>query len=120
MYIFLFCMVLLTPAVMAAAGKLWTKRPPKEVNDIYGYRTAMSMKNRDTWDFAHRLCGRLWFRSGLVSGIVSAVLMLVFARYDETLSLILVFSQIGLLFLLILPVEAALNRHFDKDGNRKK
>ena len=38
-----------------ASGRVMLKHPPKEINNFFGYRTAMSRKNRDTWDFAHAL-----------------------------------------------------------------
>lgn len=43
------------------------KRPPKKINSFYGYRTAMSMKNRETWEFAHKHCGKLWSAWGCIA-----------------------------------------------------
>ncbi|MCY6372198.1 SdpI family protein [Clostridium ganghwense] len=37
------------------------KKPPKEINSTFGYRTTMSSKNKDTWNFAHRYAGIVWF-----------------------------------------------------------
>ena len=44
---------LLIPAIMLGAGKLFLKKAPKDIYWIFGYRTTMSMKNADTWAFAH-------------------------------------------------------------------
>ena len=44
---------LLIPAILLSAGKLFLKKAPKDINWIFGYRTTMSMKNEDTWAFAH-------------------------------------------------------------------
>ena len=30
--------------------KIFMKKAPKEINSVFGYRTSMSMKNKDTWD----------------------------------------------------------------------
>ena len=47
-------MDLMIPLIMIVFGKVFLKNPPKEINLIYGYRTGRSMKNKDTWNFAHR------------------------------------------------------------------
>ena len=31
----------------------------EDVNFVFGYRTSMSMKNKDTWEFAHKYCGKV-------------------------------------------------------------
>lgn len=53
-------MTLVLSATMIGFGRLFQKNPPQEINSLYGYRTARSMKNRETWDFAHHYIGRLW------------------------------------------------------------
>ena len=64
------CMMLLftlmTPAVMIGFGRSFFKRPPRDINATFGYRTTMSMKNQETWKLAHRVCGRYWFICGLI------------------------------------------------------
>ena len=55
---------LLIPTVMMLAGYMMRKHCPKQINRVVGYRTARSMKNMDTWKFAHDYCGRLWQRIG--------------------------------------------------------
>ena len=61
-------MLLLIPAVMIVIGAVFLKRPPKRVNGFYGYRTARSMSSQEAWDFAHRVCGRLWLGCGIAVG----------------------------------------------------
>lgn len=61
-WIFMTISNLLIPVIMMVFGKIFTEHPPTSINSIYGYRTAMSKKNQDTWDFAHAYCGRLWKR----------------------------------------------------------
>ena len=77
-WIFMFCCDLLIPLVMIFAGRMMQYHPPREINYILGYRTARSMKNRETWVFAHRECGRLWQRWGWGELIATVVLMLLF------------------------------------------
>ena len=58
------CMMLLftlmIPAVMIGFGRSFFKRPPRDINATFGYRTTMSMKNQETWKLADLIagCGR--------------------------------------------------------------
>ena len=74
----LFCTAssLLIPLVMLFFGRRFLTKPPKSINSLYGYRTARSMKNQQTWDFAHRVCGKLWPRAGAVMLPLSLLAML--------------------------------------------
>ena len=118
---------LLIPLMMLVFGLLFCKKPPVEVNSLFGYRTTLSMKNKDTWDFAQRMMGRLWWRAGLALLVltVGAMLACLFtlARDEDTVgtySLVFLYIQMAVLLLSIWPVERALRRTFDKDGNRRK
>ena len=90
---------------------------------LSGYRTPMSTKNRETWEFAHRYFGKLWYRLG--AGLLPASLaaLLAIAGQDtETISLTTGILTGVQLFFMLLPIaftEAALRRTFDKRGNRK-
>ena len=118
---------LLIPLMMLVFGLLFCKKPPIEVNSLFGYRTTLSMKNKDTWDFAQRMMGRLWWRAGLALLVltVGAMLACLFtlARDEDTVgtySLVFLYIQMAVLLLSIWPVERALRRTFDADGNRRK
>ena len=54
----LYCtaMCLLIPGIMLYFGWRFLNKPPQNINSIYGYRTSRSMKNQQTWDFAHQVC----------------------------------------------------------------
>ena len=51
---FMLAMDLIIPLSMIFLGKYFSKRAPKEINMLFGYRTTRSTKNQDTWQFAHR------------------------------------------------------------------
>ncbi len=122
-WIFVLAMALLCPAVMIVMGRVFLRSSPKDINYIYGYRTAMSMKNRDTWEFAHKLCGKVWFIGGLVLLPVNLVPMLVVIGKSKDIvgGVGAALSFVGLAALLgsLIPVERALKRTFDKNGNRR-
>ena len=61
-WIFMFLSNELIPILMLLFGWIFKKHPPKNINSVYGYRTSMSTKNIETWNFAHAYCGRLWQR----------------------------------------------------------
>lgn len=79
------------------------------------------MKNMETWRFANEYCGRLWVRLGIVTLLLSLAGFLLMDKSNDTalgLGVLLVISiQSILLLASIAPVEAALRKAFDKDGN---
>ena len=122
-WLFCLCMDLLIPATMRMFGRIFQRRPPKRINGIYGYRTARSMKNQATWDFAHRTCGRLWSRLGLVLLPLSALVMLPVLGADAgTVGLwcgAVALVQTAVLLGSIFPVERALKKEFDQFGRKR-
>ena len=52
-WLFMLIMNLLIPFTMIGFGFYFQKHPPKEINELFGYRTSLSMKNEDTWKTAH-------------------------------------------------------------------
>lgn len=81
------------------------------------------MKNKDTWDFAHRYFGRLWLKGGLILLPVSLVIMLFVLGKNEdivgTVGGILCFFQTIPLIGAIFPTEKALIKEFDAEGRKR-
>ena len=121
----LFCtgMNLLIPLVMLYFGRRFQKHPPKNINSFYGYRTSHSMKNQQTWDFAHQVCGKLWSRLGLILLPVTLVPMVFLwgRSVDEIGMGCIPVMAVQLVVLLgsIVPVERALKRNFDQFGRKR-
>lgn len=122
-WIFMLCMDLIIPFTMIGIGKLFLNNAPKEINNVFGYRTTMSMKNKDTWEFAHIFCGRLWFRCGLVLLLISTIpLIFVIGRSDNIIGIVSGFICVIQLVVLvgsIFPTEVALKKTFDENGVRR-
>ena len=122
--LFMLCADLLIPGVMIGVGRMFLKNPPKRINASFGYRTAMSMKNQDTWDFAHQYCGRLWYRCGLVMLPLSVVPLLFVLGRDigviGNTGLIVAGAQLAVMLGTVFPVERALKRTFDERGRRRE
>lgn len=121
-WIFMLVMDLLIPCVMIGFGSYFKNHPPKNINYIVGYRTARSMKSKETWDFAHRHSGRTWVNCGLVLLPVSAAVMLLALGKDEdTVGIFgaaVCIGQVVALILSIIPTEIALKKNFDENGQR--
>ena len=122
-WLFMLAMGLLIPLLMVFFGRRFLKKPPSRINDFYDYRTAMSMKNAETWRFAHAVCGRLWSRVGLVLLPLSLLPFLFFIGADEnrigTVGTVVCLIQTAVLVASLIPVEAALRKNFDKDGKQR-
>ena len=123
-WVFMTVMVMLFPAIMIIFGKIFMSSPPKDINFAYGYRTSMSMKNKDTWIFAHKFFGKIWLIVGIVLIPFNLVPMLLCLRKAEN-----VIGNVGYvlcvidLLAIIIPIiftEFALKKNFDKDGNKKQ
>ena len=123
MWWFILICDLLIPIVMILAGIIMWKHAPKQINGLLGYRTTRSMKNMDTWKFAHDHCGRLWWKIGLILLIATIPTHLPFYHSsDDTLSalsLIVTGVQLVLLIASVFPTEIALKKTFHDDGTRK-
>lgn len=124
MWIFMLACNLLIPAVVVWYGLRFKKNPPREVNTLFGYRTRRSMKNQETWDFAQQKMGEVWGRWGfamLPPVVVCQALTLLCPTVDGMClwSLPITTVEAALLLLSMIPVERALKKTFDKNGNRR-
>lgn len=123
-WIFMTAMCLLIPGILIGFGSVVKDKAPKDINPIYGYRTTMSMKNKDTWEFANTRWGKLAWKWGWIMLVVTMIPMLaVIWAGEEIVSIvgtITVVLQIVPVLGTIPVVERALKKEFDKDGNHRQ
>ncbi len=121
-WIFILLMNLMIPIMMLLFGQLFEKHTPKSINKFYGYRTRMSMMNNETWEYAHKLCGKLWSKLGWILLVVTLAVMLPLKNRDieaiGNLSLIIVIIQLIVIISSMYMVEKALRKNFDREGKR--
>jgi len=80
----------------------------------------LSMKNRETWDFAHKHLGDLWFKLGApLLAVTSVVSLLVFRESTENITLWCCVILVIQMVIMVTPVyftEKALKKNFDENG----
>ncbi len=122
-WIYMLVINLIIPLSMIGFGRMFMNGAPKDINAAFGYRTTMSMKNKDTWEFAHKFCGRLWFICGLVLMPISVIpLFFVFNTSIDIIGAaggIVRVIQLTILVGSVFPTEVALKKTFDKNGLRR-
>ena len=123
MWVFMLAMNLLIPATMVGVGRLFRTSPPRKINKGFGYRSNRSMKNQDTWDFAQRYMGKVWWKWGWALfplGVFGQALTLLCPTVESMCSWSIVPTMVetAIMVASVFPVERALKRTFDKDGNR--
>ena len=122
-WIFMLISDLLVPFLMIGFGRYFMKKPPNEINSAFGYRTPMSMKNKETWEFAHKYSGKIWYACGLVLlPITVAVMLLCIGKSENivgTVGSVVCAVQLVILIGSIYPTEKALKKFFDENGNKR-
>ncbi|HNZ65978.1 MAG: SdpI family protein [Planctomycetes bacterium] len=121
---FTFFKVMLIPIISMVGGLFGIYIPPIEINSMFGYRSLMSKKSQETWDFAQQHSGKLFWILGKYLFILSPLPILCVCWCDKNIveiveSSILLCQVLVMLFSIILT-EIALKKNFDKNGNRKQ
>lgn len=120
---FMFFCNLLIPALLIISGRMMWKNCPKKINGIIGYRTSYSMKNMDTWKFAHDYCGRLWWKIGWIMLFISILIQIPFFYCNENcigvVCGVICTIQCIILIVSIFLTENALKKTFFENEIRK-
>ncbi len=121
---FAFACDLLIPLTMILFGRISWKRCPSKINSWYGYRTERSMKNMDTWKFAHAHFGKQWWKIGWWILLPSALILLpVYKAAENAVAIVfLAVMTVQTVFMLypIFQTERALKERFNDDGTFKE
>ena len=115
-WLYMLVIVLLIPMIMIVTGLCFTKKPPKKINCVFGYRTSRSTRSPEAWEFANRYMGKLWYRVGMILLPVSLIPMLfVMGKSADAVGIMAtVITVIQLIPVVgsIVPVERALKKKF--------
>jgi uncharacterized membrane protein len=117
---FLFLSGLIIPVVMIIIGVIFKERPPAKINGFAGYRTSRSMKSLEAWTFANKYSGRLFYSYGIISFVVSVIILFLLRSQSNDFIgaavAVLCLVQTGVIIFTIFPVEKALKEKFDEQG----
>ncbi len=124
MWFFMLFIAIVLPLIMFMSSFYFIAGGPKNINNIFGYRTGWSMINKDTWTFAHEYCGKLWLKVSIIFILASIVIMLCLIKTDQrvfvAVGFVIFIAEFVTLFFTINKTEKALADNFDIKGNRKK
>ncbi len=112
MYTLYFIVVMLAPAAMLIVGLMWKISPPPYQSKGLAYSTELTRKDPDAWAMAHRHCARLWTRIGMISGAVSAALMIQFKEHYVSFWLWLIVGQMVLFCVSVFMIDLLLKNMF--------
>ena len=119
-------LLLLIPVLMIVWGLRWRKKAPAYPKnpDVSGwnifisYRTEMSLKSPDTWNYAHVSYGRMILPLGIIDLMIN-LLGVVFIPSKTTAIVLLIIDMIFIM-LPYYPIEKKMAEIFDHYGRWKE
>jgi ACR3 family arsenite efflux pump ArsB len=114
--IFIWAFVLaVIPVPLGLFALAWRKNPPADIG-IYGYRTKLSMRSKESWDYAHKLCAKLFPRYNLILLIASEIVLFIGYAISKDhvmiIAICLLVIQTVLVFLMCIQIDRALKEKF--------
>lgn len=109
----LFLIPIITSPAFVLIGFLMLKYPPREINNLYGYRTSNSMKSQERWDFAQKSAAREFMKWGTILALTAFVGLLI--EVNEILGVVMALAE--LIIATVIPIrktERALKQNFNK------
>lgn len=85
--------------------------PPKKINYLYGYRTNLSMKNQEIWDFSQKYSSLKMLQSGLFL-LASSFLGTVFQLEENQQLLFGIILSVAACVYLLFTTEKAIKKNF--------
>jgi uncharacterized membrane protein len=101
--------------LFVAAGFYMKKKPPKDINALYGYRTASSMKSQERWDFAQIYGAGQLLKTGALLCLLGLLGFLLLYNFPLNMPVSLIIFVVVLMtvsIIMILTVEKAIKRKF--------
>lgn len=100
-----------TAIVFIIAGIFSLIKPPKKINPFYGYRTKLSRKSQEHWDYAQPYSSKMMIAQGFYLALMSVSLPL--ATLGNLAEVLLsIFLLLFSLSAIVLSTEYALKRKF--------
>lgn len=119
----MYSLVIILPIATFILGFIFYYKVSKNMNAKICYKTELSNKNETTWEFAHKLLGKIWIICGASLFVVFSIPMLCVIKQSDTvigiLGSILASCTLFPLIFSFAPIEDILKDNFDSRGRRK-
>ncbi|PGL03916.1 hypothetical protein CN912_30670 [Bacillus cereus] len=102
-------MKFVTGIIFISTSLLLKKRPPTDINPIFGYRTTRSMKNMKLWEAGNRYSSEIMTQNGVIIIILGSIISL-FLNNPSTAILLLMGSMLLLFISMFIRVENMLKK----------
>jgi len=95
------------------------KFPPKEINNLYGYRTKKSVQSQERWDFAQVYSAKELVKMGIVITLaaLTGVLLPLSHELGAGITITLLFS---LFIIIFIKTEKSINKKFSTNNHLTK
>ncbi len=122
-----YIIVAVVPLGMYAAGyimarKIALQELPKDNSTAYlvvfGYKTGGSMRSQATWEFANQYIGQWYMRCSIIIWILAELVLLLVGNRSAVAEVLMI-VQVLFMVIPIFITESAINKNFDRQGNRK-
>lgn len=104
----------IVPAVMIICGIWLMKFPPRKINRFNGYRTRLSMKSQENWDFAQKYSGKIYLIMGLSELAITVLAVLLIPGAGTNASYMV--AAMCVQSLLLIPIVPLVERKLKKRG----
>lgn len=101
--------LLMTGIIFIITGGIMYFFPPKNINSLYGYRTASSIKSQTKWDFAQKYSAKIMAFIGFGMVIISFTRTLLPFDNDQTAIFGVAILLLSVIILLVI-VERKLKK----------
>lgn len=112
----LFLINSLIPLIFILGGFITLKFPPKEINSLYGYRTARSMRSKEAWSAANRFASILMIAGGADLFFINLILYWMGIKNEIIWAAVMLIGVIAISVIVYFLTEKFLKENFDEDG----
>lgn len=95
--------------IFISTSLLLKKRPPTDINAIFGYRTTRSMKNMKLWEAGNRYSSEIMTQNGVIIIILGSIISL-FLNNPSTAILLIMGAMLLLIISMFIRVENKLKK----------
>lgn len=95
--------------IFISTSLLLKKRPPTDINAIFGYRTTRSMKNMKLWEAGNRYSSEIMTQNGVIIIILGSIISL-FLNNPSAAILLIMGAMLLLIISMFIRVENKLKK----------